>query len=75
MRILAQESPGSELRLKRYGGRKFGGLKYEFRKLWGFICKILGALVKSICKLKKMEGLNYKTGGLIEFKSASLNCK
>jgi hypothetical protein len=25
LRILAQKSPDSELRLKRYGGKKFGG--------------------------------------------------
>jgi hypothetical protein len=30
MRISAKESPDSELRLKRYIGKKFRGLKYEF---------------------------------------------
>jgi hypothetical protein len=33
LRILAQESPNLELRLKRYGQKKFGGLKLEFGKL------------------------------------------
>jgi hypothetical protein len=33
LRILAQESPDSELRLKRYRRKKFGGLKLEFGKL------------------------------------------
>jgi hypothetical protein len=33
MIILAQESSDSELRLKTYGGKRFGELKYEFGKL------------------------------------------
>jgi hypothetical protein len=37
LRILAQESLDSELRLKRYEGKKFGGLKYKFGKLWGLM--------------------------------------
>jgi hypothetical protein len=42
MRILAQESPDSELRLKRYEGLKFGGLKYEFWKSLELIWKMEG---------------------------------
>jgi hypothetical protein len=38
-RILAQESLDSELRLKRYGRKKFGGLKYEFERFQGYIWK------------------------------------
>jgi hypothetical protein len=30
LRILAQESPDSELQLKRYEEKKFEGQKYEF---------------------------------------------
>jgi hypothetical protein len=33
LRILAQESPDSKLRLKRYGRKKFEGLKLKFGKL------------------------------------------
>jgi hypothetical protein len=33
LRMLAQESPDSELRLKRYGEKKLWGLKYEFEKV------------------------------------------
>jgi hypothetical protein len=32
LKILVQESPDSELRLKRYGQKNFGELKYEFGK-------------------------------------------
>jgi hypothetical protein len=37
MRILAQESPNSELQLKRDGEKKLWGLKYEFGKVRVFI--------------------------------------
>jgi hypothetical protein len=62
--IFAQEPPDSELWLKRYRGKKFGVLKYEFGKVYGLIWKIPGALVKMICNLVGVEGLNYKIGGL-----------
>jgi hypothetical protein len=42
LRILAQESSGSELQLKRSEGLLFQGLKYEFGKLWGLIWKTAG---------------------------------
>jgi hypothetical protein len=35
LRFLAQESPNSELLLKRYEGKKFEGQKYEFWKVIG----------------------------------------
>jgi hypothetical protein len=60
MRILAQESPDSELLFKRYEGKKFGGLKYEFRRLWGLIWKVAGALVNWGCNLEKGGGLKCK---------------
>jgi hypothetical protein len=45
LRTLAQESPNLELRLKRYGRKKFGGLKLEFGKLYGFIWNFTEFLV------------------------------
>jgi hypothetical protein len=63
LKILAQESPDSELQLKRYEGLKFQGPKLEFGKLWGLICKISGALVKRICILVEVEGCMCRIGG------------
>jgi hypothetical protein len=40
LRILALESPNSELRLKIYGRKKFIGQKLEFGKLQGIFVKI-----------------------------------
>jgi hypothetical protein len=40
LRILAQESPDSELRLKRYWGKKFEELKLEFWKDSGVYLEI-----------------------------------
>jgi hypothetical protein len=45
LRILAQESLDMELWLKRYGGKKFWGVNWHFRKFQGFISKIVGVLV------------------------------
>jgi hypothetical protein len=55
MRILAQEPPDSELRLKRYEGKKFRGRNWNFGSLLGYIgkytmcrgllCKNIGVLV------------------------------
>jgi hypothetical protein len=39
------------------------GAKLEFGSLWGFICKIAGALVNWRCNLELKEGLNCKIGG------------
>jgi hypothetical protein len=35
--MLAQESPDSELRLKRYEGKKFEGQNWNFGRLQGYI--------------------------------------
>jgi hypothetical protein len=37
LRILAQESPDSELRLKRYGRKKFRGQNWNFGSLQVYI--------------------------------------
>jgi hypothetical protein len=52
MRSVAQESPDSELWLKRYGGKKFRGLNqnfgkihwhiWKYRKFGGILCKFGG---------------------------------
>jgi hypothetical protein len=42
LRILAQESPESELRLKRNGGLKFGGQNWNFDKLRGLFVRLQG---------------------------------
>jgi hypothetical protein len=42
MRILAQESPDSELRLKRYGVLKFQGLYMNWEGYMGFFRKLPG---------------------------------
>jgi hypothetical protein len=34
--------------------------RLEFWKLYGLICKILGALVKRICNLEGVDGLKCK---------------
>jgi hypothetical protein len=39
LRILAQESPDLELRLKRYEGKKLGGQIWKFGKVLGYIWK------------------------------------
>jgi hypothetical protein len=39
LRILIHESPESDLRLKRYGGKKFGGPSWNFEKVQGYICE------------------------------------
>jgi hypothetical protein len=40
LRILAQESPDSELRLKRYEGSNFRGWNWNFGRLNGIFVKI-----------------------------------
>jgi hypothetical protein len=42
LRILAQESPNSELRLKRYGVFKFRGLYMNLEGSMGFFRKLPG---------------------------------
>jgi hypothetical protein len=42
LRILAQESPDSELRLKRYGVLKFRGLYMNLEGSMGFFRKLPG---------------------------------
>jgi hypothetical protein len=37
LRMLAQESPDSELQLKRYEGKKFEGQNWNFGRLQGYI--------------------------------------
>jgi hypothetical protein len=74
LKILAQKSPDSKLRLKRYADLKFRGQKYEFGSMWGLIWKMAGALVNWNCNLEQMDDINYKIGGLgvelqIEFES------
>jgi hypothetical protein len=39
LRILDQESPDSELRLKRYEEKKFGGQDWNFENILGHIWK------------------------------------
>jgi hypothetical protein len=62
LRILAQKSPESELRLKRCGGKKFEWLKYEFgslRGLFGNIEYVEGFSLKrqwSKCNLDNIQG-------------------
>jgi hypothetical protein len=80
LRILAQQSPDSEVWLKRHGRLKFRGLKYEFGKDQGFIWKIAGALVIMICNLEGVEGLKCKiwwarADSWIEFENRGLNEK
>jgi hypothetical protein len=51
-RILAQESPNSELQLKRYGQKNFGGQNWKSGNIQGYIWKY-----------KMLEGLLYKKIG------------
>jgi hypothetical protein len=51
-RILAQESPNSELQLKRYGRKNFGGQNWKYGNIQGYIWKY-----------KMLEGLLYKKIG------------
>jgi hypothetical protein len=64
LRILAQESPDSELRLKRYGVLKLRGLYMNLEGSMGFFRKLPGALVNRICNLERVEGFMCKIGGL-----------
>jgi hypothetical protein len=80
LRVLAQESPDSELRLERCGRKKFWGLNLDFERFKGLLWKISGALVNWILNLEHGEGSMCKIEGQwtdlqLEFKFQGPSCK
>jgi hypothetical protein len=62
MRILTQELPDLELRLKRYEGLKFRGQNQYFKKIQGYNWKF-GKLWRLICEYRMCGGLLCKKIG------------